>query len=245
MAYGIGEVWVKLQFGGVSNRVLIRDVLFVPDLFVRIFSATAAVQYDLMTVKWDANECNLYRFPDDEFPLYTATRINNLMYIKTYTSRAAAKAAYAAKMQQNADANVQNVQNVVAVHDVDVHSDVSPVNPTTAQNLPVHLPENAVSSSIVAEPISENAKLWHARFGHLNYDALSKLVDDDMVEGLSCSSQEFKAAKAAVCEPCMIGKSTRLPFPKTAVSSSEPLQLLHMDLCVLCTFHQSEMHDIS
>jgi transposase InsO family protein len=226
MAYGIGDVWVRLIYDGVSYKVQIRDVLFVPDLVVRIFSATSAVQYELMTVKWDANECNLYRLPTDTIPLFTAVRINNLMYIKTYTSSAAAKAAYAAKLQ-NADANMYNVP----VNAVGVQSAVSQVHPTPSQHLPVHLPDNSVSSNLVAESISDNAKLWHARFGHLNYDALSKLVDDEMVEGLSCSSQEFKAAKAAVCEPCMIGKSTRQPFPKNAVQSTEPLQLLHMDLC--------------
>jgi hypothetical protein len=51
------------------------------------------------------------------------------------------------------------------------------------------------------------------------------------VEGLSVTADEFKAAKAAVCETCMMAKQHRQPFPDSERERTKPLQLVHMDLC--------------
>ena len=74
-------------------------------------------------------------------------------------------------------------------------------------------------------------QLWHRRFGHLGYDNLAKLQSKQMVDGLDVTADDFKAAGSGVCEPCISAKQTRLPSPQSASDSSQPLQLLHMDLC--------------
>ena len=67
--------------------------------------------------------------------------------------------------------------------------------------------------------------------GTLGYDNLAKLKTLNLVEGLSVTADEFKAAKAAVCETCMMAKQHRQPFPDSERERTKPLQLVHMDLC--------------
>jgi len=56
---------------------------------------------------------------------------------------------------------------------------------------------------------------------------LNKLISNDLVIGLP----KLKFEKEHVCEACQKGKQTRKSFKlKFFVSSSKPLELLHMDL---------------
>eukprot|EP00891_Asterochloris_glomerata_P000187 jgi/Astpho2/187/Aster-x0425 len=52
-----------------------------------------------------------------------------------------------------------------------------------------------------------------------------------MVDGIKVPERDFKAAKAVVCEPCILAKHHKAPFPASKRESTEPLELLHMDLC--------------
>ena len=79
--------------------------------------------------------------------------------------------------------------------------------------------------------IKDKADPWHRRYGHLGYGALSRLKRHNMVIGLEVSEADFKAAGDAVCEPCVMGKHHRQPFPTSAPRSTKRLELLHMDVC--------------
>ena len=75
--------------------------------------------------------------------------------------------------------------------------------------------------------ISQSTLLWHRRMGHLNFQSLKLLQNEDMVLGLP----EIKNANA-VCEGCTFGKHCRKAFPKEATSrASTPLELVHTDVC--------------
>ncbi|XP_070020768.1 uncharacterized mitochondrial protein AtMg00300-like [Nicotiana sylvestris] len=75
--------------------------------------------------------------------------------------------------------------------------------------------------------VDDDAELWHRRLGHASFTLLNKLVRKDLVRGLSKSS--FKDHK--VCDACVKGKQVRSSFKtKKEVSTSRPLDLLHMDL---------------
>ncbi|XP_070025562.1 uncharacterized protein [Nicotiana sylvestris] len=81
-----------------------------------------------------------------------------------------------------------------------------------------------------SKAIGDNAKLWDRRLEHASFSLLNKLVQKDLVRGLPKSS--FKEHK--VCDACAKGKHVRSSFkPKKIVSTSSPLDLLHMDLCGL------------
>jgi transposase InsO family protein len=72
---------------------------------------------------------------------------------------------------------------------------------------------------------AEEPWLWHARFGHLGFDALGRL--GKMVRGLP----RIKHA-GELCDSCLAGKQRRLPFPKTAkFRATDVLELVHGDLC--------------
>jgi hypothetical protein len=67
--------------------------------------------------------------------------------------------------------------------------------------------------------------LWHAWFGHLNFDALGRL--EKMVRGLPHIKHGGK-----LCDSCLVGRHMRLPFPKaTKYRVKDALELVHSDLC--------------
>ena len=65
--------------------------------------------------------------------------------------------------------------------------------------------------------------IWHARLGHIGQDRLKRLTK----AGLLGSIEKIDLP---MCEHCLVGKSTRLPFDK-ANRATFPLQLIHFDIC--------------
>jgi transposase InsO family protein len=73
----------------------------------------------------------------------------------------------------------------------------------------------------------EDAWRWHARFGHINFEALRKMGREGLVRGLRILSQVDQ-----VCEACLTGKHRRTSFPHQAMRrATEPLELVHGDIC--------------
>jgi hypothetical protein len=58
---------------------------------------------------------------------------------------------------------------------------------------------------------SELAWRWHARFGHLNFQALRRLAQGGMVRGLQQIDHNDQ-----LCDGCLAGKQRRTPFPEEA-----------------------------
>ncbi|XP_070017750.1 uncharacterized protein [Nicotiana sylvestris] len=76
--------------------------------------------------------------------------------------------------------------------------------------------------------VDDDAKLWHRRLGHANFSLLNKLIQKDLVHGLPML--QFKTQK--VYDACARGKHVKSSFKsKRDVSTSKPLELLHIDLC--------------
>ena len=69
--------------------------------------------------------------------------------------------------------------------------------------------------------------LWHRRIAHIHMNHLNKLISKDLVIGLP----KFKFEKDHICVACQKGKRIKHSFKlKNVVSTSKPLELLHMDL---------------
>jgi hypothetical protein len=78
---------------------------------------------------------------------------------------------------------------------------------------------------------TEEPWLWHARFGHLGFDALGWL--EKMVRGMP----HIKHA-GELCDGCLAGKQRRLPFPKAAkYRAGNALELVHGDLPITPATH--------
>jgi len=74
---------------------------------------------------------------------------------------------------------------------------------------------------------NEDSWLWHRRLSHVHFDLLNKIVSKDLVVGLP----KIKFEKERLCDACQKGKQTRVSFkPKRVVSTSRPVDLLHLDL---------------
>ncbi|XP_074300948.1 uncharacterized protein LOC141632288 [Silene latifolia] len=70
--------------------------------------------------------------------------------------------------------------------------------------------------------------LWHKRFAHISSTTLNKLKRWNLVEGLP----SIKFDQETLCDSCARCKHVRFSFkPKRVVSTKEPLELVHMDLC--------------
>jgi len=75
--------------------------------------------------------------------------------------------------------------------------------------------------------MSDEARLWHARYGHLNFRSLHELGAQEMVEGIPVIRRAEQ-----VCDGCALGKHHRTPFPRASSFRAEAgLELVHGDLC--------------
>nr|GEX97382.1 zinc finger, CCHC-type [Tanacetum cinerariifolium] len=75
--------------------------------------------------------------------------------------------------------------------------------------------------------IDNQAWLWHARLGHLNFDDINKMTKKGLVEGIPRINHAGR-----ICNACLLGKHSRTPFPNQAkFRSKNPLDLVYGDLC--------------
>lgn len=91
--------------------------------------------------------------------------------------------------------------------------------------------KNGTDVKALVAAVKETPELWHRRLGHMGYTNLSKLLKGNMVDGINLHTKAIEEAKHKVCEPCALGKQTRNPFPTSVTKTTEPLQLVHMDVC--------------
>ena len=90
----------------------------------------------------------------------------------------------------------------------------------------------AVSALPAVPQPKPDAKLWHARLGHLGWSNLERLPG--MVDGLDLAAADFQAAASdgTVCADCLAGRQQRAPrTSSTSARATRPLQRLHVDLC--------------
>ncbi|MCO5575423.1 hypothetical protein L7F22_029224 [Adiantum nelumboides] len=74
----------------------------------------------------------------------------------------------------------------------------------------------------------QDAELWHARFGHVDYGSLMTLQRHNMVHDLSL----LEMPPRHVCEGCVLGKMHRFAFSQDgSVRATRKLQLVHSDVC--------------
>ncbi|KAL8157440.1 hypothetical protein AgCh_002223 [Apium graveolens] len=75
--------------------------------------------------------------------------------------------------------------------------------------------------------VQDQQNLWHRRLGHVHMDLLRKISSHDLVRGLP----KLKYKETEPCSACQLGKQVKTSFiAKNKVSTSVPLQLLHLDL---------------
>ena len=72
-----------------------------------------------------------------------------------------------------------------------------------------------------------SSRLWHLKYGHLNYHFLKKMAMKQLVEGLPPIT-----LLTQLCHSCPTRKQSRIPFPKmTVFRANAPLELVFVDIC--------------
>ena len=66
--------------------------------------------------------------------------------------------------------------------------------------------------------------LWHCRLGHIGVKRMKKPHADGLLESLDYESLD-------ACEPCLMGKMTKIPFSGTMEQDSDLLEIIHTDVC--------------
>ena len=91
----------------------------------------------------------------------------------------------------------------------------------------INLDDFKSSNEVCLYSSNEDSWLWHRKLGHASMDTISKLFRKDLVKGLP----KIDFSKNKICQACQQGKQTKTSFKsKDIISTSRPLQLLHMDL---------------
>ncbi len=71
-------------------------------------------------------------------------------------------------------------------------------------------------------------RLWHHRYGHLGEHGLHKLARDRLVKQFDYNAENG----IGFCESCIGGKHHRSSFETSKSRATEPLELVHSDVCV-------------
>ena len=71
---------------------------------------------------------------------------------------------------------------------------------------------------------SNQTYLWHCRLGHISEKRISKLHKDGLLD-------PFVFEQLDVCESCLMGKMTKVPFNRKGERASDLLGLIHSDVC--------------
>jgi hypothetical protein len=81
-------------------------------------------------------------------------------------------------------------------------------------------------SSFLLTHDNDSSRVWHERFGHLNFRYMQRLSKQGMVKGLS-----YIHFSEGVCEGCILGKHPEENFEKgKARRASSSLEIFHSDL---------------
>ena len=75
--------------------------------------------------------------------------------------------------------------------------------------------------------LNDDAWLWHRRLGYASIKLITQISSKELVRGIPY----IKFIKDNVCDACQLGKQIKSSFKsKNQISTSRPLQLIHMDL---------------
>jgi len=69
--------------------------------------------------------------------------------------------------------------------------------------------------------------LWHRRLGHLSFSQIRKARKLKVVRDLP----DISIPENTICKQCQISKQTKVHFMEKEGSPSNPLELIHTDLC--------------
>jgi len=90
--------------------------------------------------------------------------------------------------------------------------------------------DNNTVTMIFRKPVPEantviDLQVWHERLGHISLQRMREMMEADMIPGLKISTNA-----QLICESCMYGKMTKLPFSKCEKRSFVAGEMWHSDV---------------
>eukprot|EP00798_Chlamydomonas_sp_ICE-L_P003675 gene3675-biopygen21416 len=83
----------------------------------------------------------------------------------------------------------------------------------------------------VSIPPMSPIELWHKRFGHPGFPAMSQLIQGTLVTGMPIiSNQQLRKFKESPCDACARGKAKLVPYHEPRRKTHSPLEIVHVDL---------------
>lgn len=84
-----------------------------------------------------------------------------------------------------------------------------------------------VDECLLTKDDSNSSRLWHLRFGHLNYHFLKEMSSRKLVEGLA-----LIRVYDHIYRSCLVGNQSHTPFLRSSsYRANAPLKLLFADIC--------------
>lgn len=83
------------------------------------------------------------------------------------------------------------------------------------------------SSEYANLAVNNEKELWRQRYGHLNYNSLLKIKNNNLVNGM----QFANSGNDSLCEICVKSKLKCLPYFFKSTKSSRILEIIHTDVC--------------
>ena len=100
-------------------------------------------------------------------------------------------------------------------------------------NFPAAAESNSATTTAISEITEDQISLWHARVGHSAVSTLPQIGKVAIVPESFRTAISGAFPSPGVCEPCLEGKQTRLPYRTTEQKPTDPLQVIHTDTCYI------------
>jgi GAG-pre-integrase domain len=85
-------------------------------------------------------------------------------------------------------------------------------------------------STAAVSKITRNLSLWHQRLGHLNCKSILKMARTKAVSGLQLDNNHLDYD---LCEGCIFGKMSRIPFPTSSSKADDVGHIIHSDIGIV------------
>lgn len=242
-AIGVGSV--QLWSVGPNGRpmaFILEDVLHVPGLALRLFSASQALERHYARAVLADGKCTFYVTLDSgvEIVLFTTYSHNALMVLDVYPSKTACKAAIRAANVSSFSVHSDAQMSSALPKTVTVSAESDDVPPPPVSNAPCTSDSDvACNSSIVAhadfaakmpQNAHVNAFSCNASPELMRFDNAVHITDDGTNTDRNAHTHAVSSAENTSHAHCVLGDPRRLPF-SFSYDSQSPLQIIHMDLC--------------
>jgi hypothetical protein len=246
-ASGIGDI--ELIFTSTNKRVLLKDVLYIPELGVNLLSLSLITSKDY-SLSFNKHSCYIYT-PNKSL-LTKGSYKEGVSIFSTISSKPSSSIKVSNKpiatlntfstsnLEENIDtSNLEKLDYNSSILEED--SDLDLIDPNAKElevdreidldinnNLELNSNSNSNKEEIVLN--KNTIELVHKRLGHINLKAIKKLINN--TKGLTIDLKDIDTASISLdnCITCIQSKLTKNRSTKPSTKVSSYLDLIYIDI---------------